>query len=445
MADYKFDKPWAAESQNVKTFTEEEWGTGIVEKSLVSSSQVNGVMQQVTSRFLELEAVEDRQYRYDFIVDDELSFQKFLSGDFGNSKSILFRTGKWQTEEAVDLSKKELQLIRLESTAHLNLSGGCVFSNIKPQIQSGYFQETINYTNAIFNAVHFSSYNYTFVNSYIINSTLYSASIGKFSGGIFQNCLIIIDSGTITNATFTDCKFEQSPTFENCTLIRCIIPNNIKLTNCTVIDCDYTVNAYKANLVTGTTFRNCNLSFTTSGAETTPVCDNSNKANGSRITFKLSKSEHVSMIIYDSQIMYSAGDGLFTDSQFFGTSYMDVSGVANIALINLINRLENSKGSILTSIPFFRDGSNFRTYGNSTDYLYPGVINKVTGNNDRAPRGTYYAKQKFFVQFTGNVSTTPITYGLFKFIPWCEYTDGTLSPDNDAYNIEFIISQTLNR
>ena len=411
MADYKFKKPWAAESQNVKTFTEEEWGTGIVEKSLVSSSQVNGVMQQVTSRFLELEAVEDRQFRYDFIVDDELSFQKFIAGDFGNSKSILFRTGKWQTEEAVDLSKKDLLLIRLESTALVNLCGGCVFSNVKPQIQSGHFQEAINYTNAIFNGVHFSSYNYTFVNSYIINSTLYSASIGKFSGGIFQNCRIIIDYGTITNATFTDCKFEQSPAFENCTLIRCIIPNNIKLTNCTVIDCDYTVNAYKANLVTGTTFRNCDVTISIRESSGNIIVDEDTNFRNCKLMLDTKVADFVNGSAYDCE--FKGGDNnisLSNKLHIFGNSYMIVHLNSTSAFESITSKMKYSH--ICTDTPFYRKLQEYRYYVyevESASDLIPGAINSVSDTRDRNLK-TSTTGNSYFVRFKSRLSGGAIVY-----------------------------------
>ena len=407
MADYKFNKPWASESQNVKTFTEEEWGTGIVEKSLVSSSQVNGVMQQVTSRFLELEAVEDRQFRYDFIVDDELSFQKFITGDFGNSKSILFRTGKWQTEEAVDLSKKDLLLIRLESTALVNLSGGCVFSNVKPQIQSGYFQETINYTNAIFNAVHFSSYNYTFVNSYIINSTLYSASIGKFSGGIFQNCRIIIDSGTITNATFTDCKFEQSPAFENCTLIRCIIPNNIKLTNCTVIDCDYNITsstAVLAVLVKTTTFINCRVCVETSGNSSRGIVITDDTIfRNCKLDINSGSETHVNGMAHDCEFLGGGtSNSLLNRLYICGNSYFILFIDADIEAV--AGKMKYSQ--ICTDTPFYRKLQVYRYYVYDVERasdLIPGVINSVSDNRDRNLK-TSTTGNSYFVRFKSAIS-----------------------------------------
>lgn len=447
MADYRFDKPWAAESQNVQDFTEQEWGTGIVEKSLVSSAQVNGVMQAVTKRFLDLEAVEDRQYRYDFIVENQAQWNKFINNNLGNAQSVLIRKGQvWTATNTVTLQR--VGVIAQEEGAEIRFDGGLNRQSNSPVIISGGVVRG-NLTNcrvlyATISNTRSASYNNTIIeNSYVYTQErTVSLAYGHYSRSVLNI------EGDLVNAKLVDCKINRVGKLRGCTLVRCEIPSNTKLTNCTLIDCDYTVDRFIMNCATGTTFRNCNISFTTTGTETGLVCGNSNKAYGSRITFTLSKSEHVSMLVYDSQIMFYRGSNtcLFTDSQFLGTSYMNVSGAADTDLVNIIDKMGSGKGCILTDIPFFRNGGvRFRTY-NSTNDIYPGVVNKVIGNNDRTPRGTYYSKQKFFIQFTGNVSTETISYGLFKFIPWCRYSDSTPSQDDnykDSYNIEFIIPETV--
>ena len=439
MADYKFKKPWASESQNVKTFTEEEWGTGIVEKSLVSSSQVNGVMQQVTSRFLALEAVEDKQYRYDFIVDNEESWNNFIKGNISRSvNSVLVRSGEWVADTKVKLTHPAL--VAIESGATVQFNAGVERSTDSSPVTI--FGSTIvagTLTSCTFvsgGLIALSSV--TFEETTLKNMTLFTPPESSISitGGSYFNSTIETQTANITGAKFVDCKIKGVKFLSNCTLVRCTIPNNTPLAYCTVIDCDYTVDTYKDNLVTDTTFRNCNLSFTTTGTSTGAVCNYTNKAYGSKITFTLSKSEHVSMLVYDSQIVFyrSGNTCLFTDSQFFGTSYMDVSGATDDDLINTVNALGVAKGSILTSIPFFRNGSNFRTY-NSTEDILAGVVNIVPDNNTRKIN-SYQKRQKFFLNFTGDTNNTLISYGRFKFIPWCR---AMKSITDDSYNIEFIV------
>lgn len=439
MADYKFKKPWASESQNVKTFTEEEWGTGIVEKSLVSSSQVNGVMQQVTSRFLALEAVEDKQYRYDFIVDNEESWNNFIKGNISRSvNSVLVRSGEWVADTKVKLMHPAL--VAIESGATVQFNAGVERSTDSSPVTI--FGSTIvagTLTSCTFvsgGLIALSSV--TFEETTLKNMTLFTPPKSSISitGGSYFNSTIETQTANITGAKFVDCKIKGVKFLSNCTLVRCTIPNNTPLAYCTVIDCDYTVDTYKDNLVTDTTFRNCNLSFTTTGTSTGAVCNYTNKAYGSKITFTLSKSEHVSMLVYDSQIVFyrSGNTCLFTDSQFFGKSYMDVFGAADTDLINALSVMKDSNGSIITDIPFFRDGSNFRMYI-SSDTIYPGVINVINNKNSRNLLN--FAKQKYFLRYGGGVSTSSITYGVFEFLPWCDFK--RYQNTDDSYNIEFIL------
>ena len=434
MAGYRFNKPWASESQNVQDFNEQEWGTGIVEKSLVSSAQVNGVMQAVTKRFLDLEAVEDRQYRFDFIVDDQESWNNFIAGNVGGARTVLIRNGEWVASTKVAIN--EVLMIAIEYGATVDFSRGVDRSadSFPLTIFGGIIAGGL--TNCILaNAALVVSYSTTYAETTLENSTIISLSTVTVTGGSYFNTIVDLNGG-ITGAKLVDCKIKKVKTLTNCTLTRCTIPNNTKLAYCTLIDCDYTVDNYTENLITDTTFRNCNLSFTTAGASTTAVCDSSNKAYGSRIEFHLSRSEHVSMIIYDSQIIFyrasvPAGP-LCTDSQFFGTSFMNVSGAIDVDVVNAIKSL-GAKGSIMTDVPFCRNGANFYVY-NPSSIVYPGIINKIP-NNDSRTLLSYARKQKFFLNFTGDTSNTLISYGRFKFIPWCRAAKSVI---DDSYNIEFI-------
>ena len=435
MAGYKFNKPWAAESQNVKTFNEDEWETGIVEKSLVSSSQVNGVMQEVTSRFLELEAVEDRQYRYDFIVEDRASWDNFASGNTGTAQSVLIRKGQVQTAtNEVVLTK--VGVVKLEEGAEIRFNAGLRRKPLSPAIISGGVVRGALTNCRVIGATITNTTNTTYTDTIFENVYAYteSASVALTGGHYCRSVLNM--QGNLIDSKLTDCKINNVSELDNCTLVRCEIPNNTKLTDCTLIDCDYAVDTYKDNLVTDTTFRNCNLSFTTTGTSTGAVCNYTNKAYGSKITFTLSKSEHVSMLVYDSQIVFyrSGNTCLFTDSQFFGKSYMDVFGAADTDLINALSVMKDSNGSIITDIPFFRDGSNFRMYI-SSDTIYPGVINVINNRNSRNLLN--FAKQKYFLRYGGGVSTSSITYGVFEFLPWCDFK--RYQNTDDSYNIEFIL------
>lgn len=443
MSDYKFDKPWAAESQNVQDFTEEEWGTGIVEKSLASSSQVNGVMQAVTKRFLDLEAVEDRQYRYKFVVDDEESWNNFITGNIPRlTETVVIREGTWVADTKVKLTYPNF--VAIESGAIVQFNSGVDRSTDSSPITIFGGQIIGSLTNCTLissGVVALSSL--TFVQTVFENSTLFVPGNHNVSGGSYFNS-VINSQGGISSAKFVDCEIKSVKTLTNCTLVRCTIPANTSLAYCTVIDCDYTVDTFTANLITSTTFRNCNIAFTTTTEETGAVCDSSNKAYGSRIEFHLTKSEHVSMIIYDSEIKFyrsqtTINSPLFTDSSFFGTSYMDVSGTIDSDLIKLIDRFNLSRGSIMTSIPFFREDRYFSTLS-AKNTVYPGIINLVNANTNMVAAGSS-SRNKYFVNFAGSISNnTPIAFGIFQFLPWCRYSNKL---NSQQYNLEFVIDRTL--
>lgn len=439
MADYKFDKPWAAESQNVQDFTKEEWGTGIVEKSLVSSKQFNGVMQAVTSRFLDLEAVEDRQFVYDFVVDDDVSEQNFILGNTGNAKSVLVKKNinadeitinpavlllSIQTSNIIDANK-----ITSNNTNILTITGGGrLFSDSKNWEITGRVQLTeitVGGANITGGDVVVSNC-YLYCGRGVVDSVNINNSRLGSLGGVnitnsrFSESILSIQTGA--NSTFVDCSISSATQFNNCRLIRCTIPNNTKLTNCTLIDCDYTVDTYKANLVTGTTFQNCNVTIaapqTTVGEITTSDCVFRN----CKLTINSGAYQHVQGSAYDCEFVYDDSYSILNNLYIYGNSFTKCSDNSAIIPYDFIPIYSKFAKSIFDTVsPFFKfsNGKNVTIEG--AGILFPGVINVIYNDGDKTTQGGNVI-QSYFISYRSTISNRQIKYGNYTFVPVSKFT-----------------------
>ena len=414
MADYKFDKPWAADSVNVKEFTEEEWREGIPFKSLAESKVVNGVMKEVTNRFLELEAVEDRQYRYDFIVKTQEDWNKFIEGNTGNAQSVLIRKGQvWTATQKVTL--KRVGVIAQEEGSEIRFNAGLERQPSSPAIISGgvirgdltncrvlYATVTTTKSAIYHNAVFENSYVYT-------ESDIVSLAYGHYSRSVINVV------GTIMNAKLTDCEIKNVGHLENCTIVRCIIPANTKLEDCTLIDCDYTVDTYIANLVTGTTFRNCNVSITTTGTGIINVFSGDCAYENCKISLNANNSRHIQGEANNCEFDYNSSLSLKGALVITGNSFMTVS---NDNIADILGKMNDN--IIRTDLPFYRNNINvYTTYEASGDIIHQGVINIVTTNADKnLPISTTPGVvRSVFVRYTGPISNKTTTYnGSLQFV-----------------------------
>lgn len=382
MADYKFDKPWAADSQNVKTFTAEEWGTGIPFKSLAESKVVNGIMQEVTSRFLELEAVEDRQYRYQYVVDDDVSWNNFLIDNIGGAKTVLIRGGDYTNENGFDFSSRELYIVKIENPSVVFLRNAKFGKNVT-KIQGGSIQSFVNSENAFFeNCVFFTS-DIILINSHIDNCNVITNTL---SGGITQNSKIDIKT-SIENARIIDSRITKTSSSLNITnsiLIRCTIPPNTKLTNCTLIDCDYTVDTYTANLVTGTTFRNCNVTIDVTNRDT-----NANdyiNADYYNCTITINANNVTKAITgnaYDCRFISDINSSFVYNLIIYGNSTTVLDATWNsVQVENQVKKFAKCK-RMLVDNPFFvaLSQGNYYYYTDNLGEIYPGFANKLESTN----------------------------------------------------------------
>lgn len=421
MADYRFNKPWASESQNVQDFNEQEWGTGIVEKSLVSSAQVNGVMQAVTKRFLDLEAVEDRQYRYDFVVENQAEWNKFINGNTGTAQSVLIRKGQvWTATSEVVL--KRVGVIGLEEGAEIRFSGGLWRQPSSPAIISGgvvrgnldncrvLYATITTTTSAIYE-------NTVFENSYIYTES----STVSLSGGHYSRS-VINAAGKIMNSKLVDCKINNVKELENCTLVRCDIPNATKLTSCTVIDCDYTVNKFIMGLVIGTTFRNCNVIIDIKDTTRSLVFTATTVFRNCVLFINSGDAKQVNGSAYDCE--FTGGDNsinLSNELNIFGNSYLIVKSSSISVFEAISSRMRYSQ--ILTDVPFYR-GLSIDNYYNYTakTYLVPGAICRLTDTNSRQLRTNSFVNN-YFLQLLGELTDTKSIYGNASYIHTCKFNE----------------------
>lgn len=418
MANYKFDKPWASESQNVQTFTEEEWGTGIVEKSLVSSAQVNGVMQAVTKRFLDLEAVEDRQYRYDFVVENQAEWNKFINGNTGTAQSVLIRKGQvWTATSEVTLQR--VGVIGLEEGAEIRFNAGLRRQPLTPAIISGGVVRG-NLTNCrVLHATLTATVSAIYENAVFENSYIYTESnTVSLSGGHYARS-VINAVGKIMNAKLTDCKIQNVKELENCIIIRCEIPANTKLTNCTVINCDYTVYTFIMGLVVGTTFRNCNVDVNIIDTTNSLVFTATTVFKGCTLSINTGSQKQVSGSAYDCE--FKGGDNslkLLNNLNIFGNSFLIVKG-STIQFEEIAEKMKFSK--ILTDTPFYR-GLSIDNYYNytATTYLIPGAICRLADTNSRQLKTDSFVNN-YFLQLLGELTSTESEYGNAKYIHTCKF------------------------
>lgn len=458
MADYKFDKPWAADSQNVKTFTEEEWEKGIPFKSLTESKVVNGVLQDVTSRFLELEAVEDRQFVFDFVVDDDVSEQNFITGNTGNAKSVLVKKNinadeitinpavlllSIQTSNKIDANK-----ITSNNTNILTITGGGrLFSDLKNWETAGRIQVTQSSVggNNITGGGILLSNCYIYNGGGVIDSvSINNSRVGSLGGTAINNSRIsetIIALHQATNSTFVDCEITSASQLINSTLVRCTLPKNTKLTNCNLIDCDYTVDTYTENLVKGTTFKECNLDVQAPNA----ILNGNLFANGinntpclfvnCKLYFLLPNGNCVTGIARDCEFIATTAGTQSVALVIEGNSSMQISSLYNADQFENKMRDINKYGIIRTDNPFFRNGSNARSWdlGSST-VIYPGVLNVIrdeknlTTFTDNKNHGVKY----FFMNPSMNgVNAGSIigTSSTFKFIVPVSSSQRTHTPE----------------
>lgn len=408
MADYRFDKPWAAESQNVQDFTEEEWGTGIVEKSLVSSSQVNGVMQAVTRRFLDLEAVEDRQYRYDFVVENKADWNKLINDNLGNAQSVLIRKGQvWTATNAVTL--RRVGVIALEEGAEVRFNGGLNRQPLSPAILSGGVIRGDLTNCRVLYATVTNTINTTYDNTAFENSYVYTESASvTLSGGLYCRSVLNLQ-GKLSNAKLADCKITDVSKLDNCTLVRCVIPDNTKLTNCTVIDCDYSVTRYIKNLVTGTTFRNCNINIDINNSVYGVVISSDTIFRCCKLSIDVANISNINGNVYDCEFL--GGDGslaMATNFRIYGNSFI----ILSVNISEIASKFNNAV--IQTDTPFYRDISEYRYYVyevERTSGLIPGAINSIPDSRKRNLK-TNTTGNSYFVRFkTGIAAGVTMDFG----------------------------------
>lgn len=442
MAKYRFDRPWAAESQNVKAFTAEEWGTGIPFKSLTESKVVNGVLQDVTKRFLDLEAVEDRQYRFDFVVDDDLSWQNFVAGNVGDAKSILIRNGKWVTDTAV-VAPKNVHYIQLEAAAIVNLNGGITMSlESSARISGGYIQGIINIVNAKCENVNFSSDSITLENTFVSNSFIYSAR-GGINGGTFNNCSISI--ATAENTKIVDCRMGRVSTLNDCVVVRTLLGRNVKLSGCTIEGCDYTVDTYTENLVRGTTFRACNLDVRAPNAVLNGKLF-SNSADGTNCVFEsctlfflMPNGNCVKGIARDCAFKPSVTGKQSVALTIEGNSSMQVGFGFNEAQFESKMRDVNEYGIMRTDNPFFRQGDTPRPWDlDSSNVIYPGALNVIRGNT---PLTTFSDNSSYMVRyFFRNMPGSGVSAGsIIGASTTLQFVVPVSAPRNSIYYPEFSV------
>lgn len=420
MADYRFDKPWASESQNVQEFNEQEWGTGIVEKSLVSSAQVNGVMQAVTKRFLDLEAVEDRQYRYDFVVENQADWNKFVNGNTGTAQSVLIRKGQvWTATSYVKL--RRVGVIVLEEGAEIRFNAQLQRQSLSPAIISGGVVRG-NLSNCrVLHATLTATVTTKYENTAIENSYVYTESSTVLLSGGHYSQSVINAAGIIRDAKLTDCKIQNIKELDNCIIVRCEIPTNTKLTGCTVIDCDYSVTIYTENLVTRTTFRNCEVTINiVNESQGNIIIDENTCFTDSKLRLNAKNANEVHGNAYDCEFLNENNNlTLINKLCIYGNSYLIVTSSSISVFESISGRMRYSQ--ILTDTPFYR-GSSIDNYYNytATTYLVPGAICRLTDTNSRQLRTNSFSNN-YFLQLLGELTNTQSEYGNARYIHTCKF------------------------
>lgn len=387
----------------------------------------------------EVELEDEHRYRYDFVVDDGASWQKFMSNNMGDAKSVLIRKGIWTSTTKVTLRTVK---VRLEEGASVKFNAGFKCLSTQPAILSGGEISGSLENCRVYDAyvvLQKANLDVEYVNTVIENSFgKYDIGAGSVTGGTFCKS-VVFGTNNISNAKFVDCQV-SSVNGGNNTYVRCKIPDNSRLTNSTVIECDYSITLFSGNVVSGTTFHNCNLSFTTtSGGGGTVVVDGSNYAYNSKLKFDLYQDYQVCLYIYDSEILYT-GDPFKTlkfTSFVLGASYMNI-GTMNV--YTLVSIISNASCSLLTSFPFFRE-NNYSYYILNPDLftgvrstLYPGVV-CIVRDNDNRDLVDKYKRHRYFISFAGEIPTGPdiIAYGDFNFVPWANSAN-----DLAGWTFEFV-------
>lgn len=374
---------------------------------------------QVDTSVPALELEVDHRYRYDFVVEDEASWKKFVSDDMGSAKSVLIRKGEWTATTKVSLYS--ITKIVLEEGAFVIFNIRLLKSTVMPvKILGGKIKGDLE--NCILSGVEVQTSVTHYANTITENSY---ASGGSLSGGIYNRSYFNVSS--LANVNLTACTISASIfSVSNSTLINCTLPDNLVLRNCTVINCNYTVTTGTATVVqSGTTFIGCNVTVNIAYAGSTVVISNSTVFRDCKLSLSTRRSIQVKGKAYDCEFL--GGDNslsLLNELEIRGNSFMPVV-VPNVPK-SLLEKMIDCY--IMTDSPFYivrNSGTNIYPsyFSDSDDYIYPGVVCRTLNNNPKtvvAPDGSSY-----FIHFEGTISDSTIDYGSYRFKPTSKYLVST--------------------
>lgn len=382
---------------------------------------------QTGQQIANLEIEDEHRYRYDFVVDDEESWQKFVRNDMGGAKSVLIRKGAWTATTKVTL--RTVNMIRLEEGAKVlfnagfegsssflvTLFGGLIRGNLT---NCRVLRATITTLN--------DSTSTTFENTKIEDSYVY-INEGSIVGGHYYRSVFNI-LGDLSDSKFFDCEIKNVFRLTNCTITHSEIPNNTRLTNCTVTDCDIIIIIQEGTvffLAAGgsTTFINCRVHIYSTYNISNPIISSGTVFRNCKLSINTVNPSHVQGSAYDCEFLSEDSEGhnfsFYNSMSIYGNSFMCVDGsITGLSFEGLAFYMRRAR--ILTDSPFYisKYRSYFPVYQSSTR-LIPGVVNYISNEDDRALYTTT-GVNNYFIQYEGQIADdmgVRISYGGYTFIP----------------------------
>ena len=374
---------------------------------------------QVDTSVPALELEVDHRYRYDFVVEDEASWQKFIAENMSGAKSVLIRKGTWTAGSKVTL--QTVNVVRLEEGAEVQFNGGFE-SNIpsgKTKLLGGHIVgDLINchVWGATISLNTDTFYDNTVIENSYVESTTDTADMWRC---LCLRSVINIDS-VIRNMELVDCEIKKVNTIVACTLTRCTIPNNTKISSSTIIDCDYTIDKFNTNIVLSATFKSCNVTIDTfSYKNDFPMIDSFTVFRNCIFSINSGNQYQVHGEAYDCEFLCSGSLSLLSFLHVYGGSYMIFERYSDA--YSIYDKMRYTY--ILTDTPFYRMSNSPVSFAEtvSTIDLIPGVVSVVEDNTNRSVRSAV-SYGNYFIRFKGNLSDTPISYGTYEFKPTSRFT-----------------------